>query len=200
MSVRILNTPGGGYSTKDADAVPGDVKEGKIFYNKEGRKIGEGKFTQEKSIIPVNNIDPASYTLPSNTGCDLYNAVVDPIAAASVIQYKSVYCSEANYYGDKHSGTITSNIGVMNEDLLYITHLCINGTDYVMSIPIDTFISKFILFNFYVESSVHKENFMFSIGYNKWGDQTGGITGLFVENPNNYNIELFLTVGEILSN
>ena len=176
------------------------MKEGKIFYNKEGRKIGEGKFTQEKSIIPVNNIDPVSYMLPSNTACDLYNAIVDPIAAASVIQYKSVRCLEANYYGDKHSGTITSNIGVMNEDLLYIAHLCINGMDYVMSIPIDTFMSKFILFNFYVGSSIYEENFMFSVGYTKWGEQTGGINGLFVENPNNYNIELFLTVGEILSN
>ena len=32
--------PSGGISTKDATALPGDVREGKIFYNQDGRQSG----------------------------------------------------------------------------------------------------------------------------------------------------------------
>ena len=39
MSVSIHNT-WGGYNTKDADAVPGDVRDGKTFYNTDGRQTG----------------------------------------------------------------------------------------------------------------------------------------------------------------
>lgn len=39
MSVSIHNT-WGGYRTKDATAIPGDVRKGEIFYNQNGRQTG----------------------------------------------------------------------------------------------------------------------------------------------------------------
>lgn len=38
----------GGKSTKDATAVPGDVKKGKIFYNNQGRQIGTAELLATK--------------------------------------------------------------------------------------------------------------------------------------------------------
>ena len=50
MSVRILNT-WGGYTAKDATALPGDVMQEKVFYNNDGRQVGTGKMLK-KIVMP----------------------------------------------------------------------------------------------------------------------------------------------------
>lgn len=50
----IVRGGGGGKNTKDATAVPGDVKKGKLFYGRNGREVGVkdfSKFIEEKSIV-----------------------------------------------------------------------------------------------------------------------------------------------------
>lgn len=78
----LVRSGGGGKNTKDATAVPADVKKGKIFYNSEGRQVGtlDGlpiKYIGDITIIggkePVDYIAPWSglATLYARTDTDL---------------------------------------------------------------------------------------------------------------------------------
>lgn len=51
----LMRGGGGGKKIKDATAVPGDVAQGKVFYNNDGRQVGNGKTLKTYEItIPKN--------------------------------------------------------------------------------------------------------------------------------------------------
>lgn len=51
----LMRGGGGGKKIKDATAVPGDVAQGKVFYNNDGRQVGNGKTLKTYVInIPKN--------------------------------------------------------------------------------------------------------------------------------------------------
>lgn len=46
----LLPQMGGGKKIKDATALPEHVANGKVFYNNDGRQVGNGNFLEEKTI------------------------------------------------------------------------------------------------------------------------------------------------------
>ena len=73
MSVRVWNT-GGGYRIKDATAAPDDVMQGKVFYNNDGRQIGNGTFLREKSIVLLPEMAGSGSNIGNRVGTQIsYN-------------------------------------------------------------------------------------------------------------------------------
>lgn len=75
MSVRIWNT-GGGIRIKDATATPDDVMQGKVFYNNDGKQVGNGifPFLREKSIVLLPEMAGSGSNIGNRAGARIsYN-------------------------------------------------------------------------------------------------------------------------------
>ena len=101
----IVRGGGGGKNTKDATAVPEDVKKGKVFYNNQGKQTG----TLEASAITLKSME---LTFPDLSGSSLPNVPNGTAYAQTCLQtypvseLKQLFISEYTSFTFKYSKKI----------------------------------------------------------------------------------------------
>lgn len=98
----ILNKlPWGGGKIKDATALPPDVRKGEIFYNNEGRQVGDNPFAYKTVTIQLS---PESGLSLGSTGYAIFGGSIERKELhANMLTYGTVHCNgvKTQFIGNK---------------------------------------------------------------------------------------------------
>lgn len=132
----LVRGGGGGKSTKDATAVPGDVKKGKIFYGRNGREVGifDSPFPNIKQInislkanvdYPISNpIDISKYGGVVYIGDYSINAddIITLNTRSKLWGYKFLDLNGSKLLGVKFGNYFVLNNGTQRGSLYYVEY------------------------------------------------------------------------------